>query len=128
MKLLFILFLSLFFQLIAKKETNSEEYIIFQNLGSIKECDTYNERFIFNILADHSIKEGKTFNLHLKTPNYTSAVCEIKVEDILCAIDVTNYLLEYLTLELESDIHYIPFEYEGWEKVNKVIYKDAYCL
>ena len=79
-------------------------------MGTLKKCDTINERFIFNILVGTlDIEKGTTFNLYLKTPNYTYAVCKINEDDIECSIDITNFPLEYLKLELESyiDIFYL---------------------
>ena len=130
MKVLSFICLTLLFQISLMKKSNSQGLIQFTGLGTNKGCYTQLEKYTFTIDADSIyIEEGSTFTLDLAEPDYVQSLCKIYNDHIECSIDISNYPLEAATIKLPEDISAIvPYEYEGWENVNKVVESYENCM
>ena len=110
------------------KKEKKEGYINFVSLGDRRDCTE--DSFIFNILAGSmEIEEGSGFTLELVSPNYASAYCQIEEDEIICSININIYPLDDLDIKLPDDISLmLPYEYDGWEKVLRVVRLQQYCM
>ena len=110
------------------KVEKKKGYISFTLLGTKRECTE--DAFKFNIIAGSmDIEEGSGFTLKLEKPDYASAYCEIEEDEIICSINIDIYPLDNFDITLPSDISsMLDYEYVGWEKVQKEVRKEQYCM
>ena len=130
MKIFSLVYLTLLVHISLMKKSNDKGLIVFTRLGTDKGCYTQLEKYKFTIEADSIyIEDGTTFTLYLAEPNYAQSLCKIYNDYIECSIDISNYPLEGAAIKLPEDIStMLPYEYQGWEKVNKVVETYENCM